>query len=376
MHEICFDRRCIMLGAASAALMWVCGEARSAEPGLAQIAASKGLLYGSLIRLSSQSARAGYLLTDAAYAQMVARQCSLYVSVNMFWKLVAPTAAKTDLSSVDRVASWAEAHGMGFRGTALVWHHQTPSWYDALPDRAAAVRALEERVRTTCGHFAGKVQSWDVVNEPILTQGGADGLRKNVFFEKIGPQYLDIAFHAAREADPKALLTLNENSIEYDSPNHLSRRRALLAVLDGFRQRDTPIDAIGIQSHLATEYSNRLDQKSLAGFLKEISDRGLKIMITEMDVADRGSPSDTGARDAEVAALYRRYLDVVLDNRAVIAVITWGLTDRESWITRGDQKAFHRADGLPPRPLPFDDEYRPKKAYGAIAAALESAPGR
>ena len=77
---------------------------------------------------------------------MVARQCSLYVSVNMFWKLVAPTAAKTDLSSVDRVASWAQAHGMGFRGTPLVWHHQTPSWYDALPDRAAAVRALEERL--------------------------------------------------------------------------------------------------------------------------------------------------------------------------------------------------------------------------------------
>jgi endo-1,4-beta-xylanase len=99
-------------------------------------------------------------------------------------------------------------------------------------------------------------------------------------------------------------------------------------------------------------------------------------MITELDVIDRASPSDTAARDEEVAAIYRRYLDIVLDNRAVIAVITWGLSDRESWITRGDQKAFHRADGLPPRPLPFDDEYRPKKAYGAIAAALEAAPSR
>jgi endo-1,4-beta-xylanase len=77
-----------------------------------------------------------------------------------------------------------------------------------------------------------------------------------------------------------------------------------------------------------------------------------------------------------VASLYKRYLDVVLDNRATIAVITWGLSDRESWITRGDEKGFRRADGLPPRPLPFDDQYRPKKAYEAIAEALRAAPAR
>jgi hypothetical protein len=35
----------------------------------------------------------------------------------------------------------------------------------------------------------------------------------------------------------------------------------------------------------------------------------------------------------EVARLCGRYLDVVLDNRAAIAVITWELTDRESWVT-------------------------------------------
>ena len=370
------SRRALLLAAASSALLSASGPASGEEPGLKQIAAAKGLLYGSLIRYSSPTAKAAYVTSDPAYARMTERACSLYVSIAMFWKIVAPTPDRTDLSRVDPVLAWAQAHGMGFRGTPLVWHSQTPSWYGDLPDRTAAVKAMQERVRVTCARFAGKVQSWDVVNEPILTKGGADGLRKNVFFKKIGPDYIDIAFNTAREADPKALLTLNDNSLEYGTATHQERRRALLALVDGLLKRRVPIDAIGIQSHLATQYADRLDEASLAAFLKEISDRGLKIMITEMDVIDRSAPSDVAARDAEVASLYKRYLDVVLANRSVIAVITWGLSDRESWITRGDQAAFRRMDGLPARPLPFDDSYRPKKAYDAIAEALRAAPER
>jgi endo-1,4-beta-xylanase len=370
------DRRRLLLGAASAALVSVCRTADGAQPGLREIAASKGLLYGSAIRYSSPIMKAGCVLSDPAYARMAARECGLYVSTNMFWKLVAPTPSLTDLSSVDPVIAWAKARGMAFRGTPLVWHYQTPGWYQALPDRASAIQSLRQRVHTTCARYAGRVQSWDVVNEAILTQGGSGGLRKNVFFEKIGPEYIDIAFSAAREADPKALLTLNENAIEYATPYNWQRRQALLALVDGLRRRNTPLDAIGIQSHLATGFSSHLEERDLAGFLKEISDRGLKIMVTELDVIDRDSPSDLPTRDVEVAALYKRYLDIVLDNPAVVAVITWGLSDRDSWITRGDLKQFRRSDGLSPRPLPFDDQYRPKKAYAAIAAALGAAPSR
>lgn len=150
----------------------------------------------------------------------------------------------------------------------------------------------------------------------------------------------------------------------------------MLDIVDGFRRRNTPIDVIGLQSHLATEYNWKLYDRGLADFLKEISDRGLKIMVTELDVVDRGSPSGIPARDAEVAALYRRYLDVVLDNRATIGVVTWGLTDKDSWITRGDRPEFRRDDGLPARPLPLDDRFRRKPAYDAIAEAFRSAPLR
>jgi endo-1,4-beta-xylanase len=365
------SRRNFLIGTASAGAFGTgYGESRAAAGlGLGAIAASKGLLFGSLMRLSSLEA-------GGTYAQMMTKECTLYVCADMQWRLVAPTPDRTNFLRVDRAKTWAGAHGMRFKGHSLVWHSQTPSWFETLPDRDAAVAALQAHVRIMCTHFAGAMHSWDVVNEAIQTKGGEHGLRRSVFLKKIGPEYLDIAFRTARDSDPHALLILNEFGLENADPESRDRRDAILSLVDDFKNRNIPIDAIGLQSHLGTSFSRKLDERSLAGFLKEISDRGLKIMVTELDVVDRGSPSDVTERDAQVAALYKRYLDVVLDNTAVIAVITWALSDRDSWITRGDQAFFRRPDGLPARPLPFDDQYAPKRAYDAIVDALKAAPGR
>jgi endo-1,4-beta-xylanase len=364
------NRRNLLLGAAAVGVFGTgCGTACADSPSLGAIAASKGVLFGSLMRLPS-------LTEGGAYARMMTEECKLYVCAEMHWRLVSPRPDVTDFSKVDQARAWARAHGMPFRGHSLLWHLQTPTWFGELSDRAAAVAALQGHIRTMCTHFAGTMQSWDVVNEALVPNGGENGLRRTVFLEKIGPEYLDIAFHAAREADGKALLVLNDAGMEYDFPGSRRHRRFLLDLVDGFKRRNTPIDAIGIQSHLATESSTHLSDVDLDGFLREISDRGLKILVTELDVIDRGSPSDIAKRDTEVAAMYKRYLEVVLENKAVVAVATWGLTDHDSWITRGDLPAFRRADGLPARPLPFDDHYVRKPAYFAIAEAFKAAPAR
>jgi endo-1,4-beta-xylanase len=93
-------------------------------------------------------------------------------------------------------------------------------------------------------------------------------------------------------------------------------------------------------------------------------------------VVDKGAPSAIPARDAAVADTYRRYLDVALASPAVTTVINWGLTDENSWISSGKSPVAARADGLEPRPLPFDVGGKPKPAYAAIAAALRTAPLR
>jgi len=218
------------------------------------------------------------------------------------------------------------------------------------------------------------MHSWDVVNEAIKpTQGRPDGLRNSVFIDKIGPEFLDLAFRAARRNDPVARLVYNDYNLELDVTEHDDRRRVLLRLLDGFAKRGTPIDAVGLQSHLSIDGMRHFDENLFAAFLRELAGRGLKILITELDVIDRDAPSDIARRDAAVAEIYRRYLDAALADRAVAAVITWGLTDRYGWIVAGDEPRTRRRDGLKPRPLPFDADCRPKPAYAAIAEALAHA---
>jgi len=236
---------------------------------------------------------------------------------------------------------------------------------------------LERHVTETCRHFAGRVQSWDVVNEAILIASPRpDKLRPHVFLEKIGPEYLDIAYHTTREADPKALLVYNEFDIEMEKPDQLEKRRVLFELIDGFKKRGVPLDAVGLQSHLFYEDMQHFDEKAFSRFLDELASRGLEIMITELDCVDNGAPSDIAARDAAVASVYRRYLDVALAHQAVRTVITWGVSDRMSWIVSVGDPRTKRVDGQRPRPLPFDSDMQPKPVYWAMIDALKSAPHR
>jgi endo-1,4-beta-xylanase len=363
---------------------------------LKQIAAAKGLLYGSLVKANCLAATPEeveaiglpadrfFLPSNASYTEMVARECNLVVDDggDIQWGIVAPTPDKTLFKRAEFAYHWAHSHGTKFGGHALVSHEAVPKWFMGLPDREAAVKALLDHVRLLCSHFAGNIQSWDVVNEVFRTeQGRPDGLDPGNFVDKIGPEYLDIAFSAAREADPNALLVHNEHNLDYDNPTQELNRKSFIKLLDGYKKRKTPIDAVGIQAHLRIAENGALNDRVLAEFLQEISGRGLKILITELDVVDRGAPGDIPKRDAEVAALYKRYLDVVLSNKATIAVINWGLCDLDSWIYCEDKNCYEnkytrRDDDLPPRPLLFDADYQPKPAYFAIAEAIKSAPSR
>jgi endo-1,4-beta-xylanase len=363
------SRRSLLLAAAAGAVWRTAGAAEEAAS-LRTIARSRGLLYGSYLDMWEMQAHPDY-------AALAARECSVMVSARMDWDHLQPSAAGHQFAEVDADYDWARAHSMKFRGHALVWGERTPPWFANLPDRAAAVAALENHVTATCRHFAGRMQSWDVVNEAILVGSGRpDNLRPQVFLDKIGPDYLDIAFRAARAADPEACLVYNEFGVEFSAPAQREKRRVLLDLIDGLKRRGAPLDAVGLQSHLSIAAMAHFDETDFAGFLGELAARGLQVMLTELDCIDRGAPSDIAARDAAVATAYRRYLDVALASPAVTTVINWGLSDRQSWIVSGDDPLARRGDGLPPRPLPFDTDLRPKPAYWAIAEALRRAPPR
>ena len=372
------SRRSVLLAAAAAV---ACARQttyiQAAEQGLRELAAAKGVDYGAMVTWKSWDGD-NALDRDDAFSQLVQRECGLIVSaMEMFWGLNSQTTGAFDFSGADDIAEWAQAHGKKLRGHNLLWHEQTPKWFRGISDAAYAEKMLVEHIQRVCGRFAGRMHSWDVVNEVLSSDTDRpDGLRKSKYLDLLGPGYLDTAFHAAREADPKALLVINEYNVEYNVDHNERKRQAMLALIDGFKQRNTPIDAVGIQSHLWMDRRDTFDQQVLADFLKEISDRGLQIMITELDVIDVGAPTDIAARDQAVAAYYKDYLDVALANPAVKTVVTWGLSDHDSWITHYNMDDFRRPDGKPPRPLPFDADLKAKPAYFAMADAFRTAPPR
>jgi endo-1,4-beta-xylanase len=198
-----------------------------------------------------------------------------------------------------------------------------------------------------------------------------------VFLEALGPGYLDLAYRLARKTDPKARLVVNEYDIELDTPEHETRRTALINLLQRMQKAGTPVDAVGVQAHLDAVGGPPFSAERLRRFLAEIAALGLTIEITELDVTDERAPADTARRDQLVADTYRRFLDAALDEPAVNLVVTWGLSDRHSWIVRRETNQIKwRGDGLPSRPLPFDTDLQPKPAFAAIAAAFAAAPTR
>jgi endo-1,4-beta-xylanase len=222
------------------------------------------------------------------------------------------------------------------------------------------------------GHYAGKIHSWDVVNEAIqVSDGRADGLRNTPWLEFLGEDYIELAFRAAAKADPQALLVYNDYGFDYDTDEDEAKRTAVLKLLAGLKSKGTPIHALGIQAHLSSS-ETRFNPEKLRDFLAKVARLGLKILITEMDVEDKNLPFDLVARDRVVAGIYEDYLSTVLANQAVVAVITWGISDRYTWLTEY-QPRFDRAAV---RPLPLDIDFKPKLAWQAIAQTLDRTPSR
>lgn len=340
---------------------------------LRKLAAEKGLLYGTTIS-------AEQINGDREFVDLVLQQAGLVVAENdMKWQVMNRGApSDDDYGPADTVAEFALENDLVLRGHNLLWYHRTPSWFFDLATRQERERAIVERVRALAGRYRGMVHSWDVVNEPIEPKDGrTDGLRTGVFLETIGPDYLDLVYRVARETDPTARLVVNEYDVELDTPEQEARRATLLNLLERMQRLGTPVDAVGIQAHLSCSGGPPFSASRLRRFLADVAGLGLTIQITELDVTDENAPADQAARDHLVADAYGRFLDAALDEPGVKMIVTWGLSDRHSWIVRREtHQSKWRSDGAPSRPLPFDADLEPKPACEAIAQALVHAPRR
>jgi endo-1,4-beta-xylanase len=290
--------------------------------------------------------------TDPSELALVAREYSSVTPENaMKWDTIHPARDRYDFAAADAIVAFAHAHHMTVRGHTLTWYRSIPAWLtDGHFDRAQLIAILRDHIHTVVGHFRGRVQQWDVVNEPLDPASG--NLRDDFWRRGIGPDYLALAFRFAHEADPNAQLFVNEFGT--DTVNRKST--ALLHEVTTLRSQGIPVAGVGFQMHRTLD---RVEARAaIEANLVRFADAGLRIWITELDVA---VPIPPGALDRQA----RIYGDVIAACLAVDhcdGVTTWGFTDRHSWIPAA-------RPGLGAA-LPFDEQLRPKPAHVAIVGAF------
>lgn len=297
----------------------------------------------------------GPLLNDPDYTRLLSREFNLLTpEVSMKWGDIHPEPERFDFTGADTLVEFAQQNGMAMRGHTLVWDYALPQWLVEGEFTRDELRALlREHIYTVAGRYRGQIYAWDVVNEPLDENGD---LRDTFWLRAIGPEYISLALHWAHEADPEALLFINEFGAEGKS----AKSEGLFALAEGLLGVGAPLHGIGLQMHVGVDWTP--PAADLAANLGRFHDLGLEVHITEMDVRLQGSGLDEREALARQADVYREALGVCLQAPNCRAFITWGVTDRYSWIPY--------FTGHPDAPLLFDEEGRPKPAYYAIFEAL------
>lgn len=291
-------------------------------------------------------------LVERPYQDTLKREFNLLTPGNdMKWGPIHPQRNQYNFSPADAIVDFAESNGMDVHGHTLVWHNQNPDWLtDGNFTSIEMIDILRDHIHTVVSRYAGRIAVWDVVNEVVTSSG----LRETLWMNRIGPEYIDMAFQFASEADPNAILIINDYSIEPVN----SKSTILYNLVRDLQGRGVPIHGVGFQMHLVQKWA--LDYQSFANNMRRFAELGLQIYITEMDV--RIQEPVTDADLTRQATIYGNVLARCLEESACMGFQTWGFTDKYSWIP-GHFEGYNDA-------LIFDRSYLPKPAYYSLREEL------
>jgi endo-1,4-beta-xylanase len=301
--------------------------------------------------------------TEAAYAATLAREYSQAQPENdMKFGPIHPGRTTYSFARADAIVKFARDHGMAARGHTLVWHQQNPTWLNGLSPSDLKT-ALEDHIRTVVGHYAGQVYAWDVVNEAF----NDDGTLRSTMWSNTpgiglaGTAYIEQAMRWANEADAQAKLFYND----YGAEGMNAKSNAIYQMAQDFVARGVPLHGVGLQMHLT---ASGFSQSSVEANIKRLTDLGLEVQITELDVRlpVDSTGAATAANLATQAQIYHDVAQVCLKYPKCTALQTWGFTDKHSWIP-----GTYQGQGAA---LPFDASYNPKPSYNAMSSVLTSAP--
>ena len=286
---------------------------------------------------------------------------------------LSPSEGVFNFAPADRVVDWALANNMTVRGHALVWHEATPAYF--LEGTRDQIRArLEAYVTAVMEHFAGRITSWDVVNEvtSVDIYDGDAGIgpdRDSAWFQAVGnADYIDWAFNAARAADPNAKLFLSD----YETENPF-KMNWTMEIVRRLLDRGVPIDGVGHQFHLQLNTSADAALTAIDTVANEFA--GLINHVTELDVNFYQDPGtcwetetnclpDLGAVAPDdllvtQAVLLRELFNGLVSRSTVESVNFWGVRDSDSWLNLAPTERTNY-------PLLFDRDGEYKPALRAI----------
>jgi endo-1,4-beta-xylanase len=313
----------------------------SPSPTLRGAAAKSGVLIGA-------GATNPTYLDDPQYAAILGQQFgSLSPENELKWSFNEPQQGVFDFTKLDRLVDYADAHRMVVKGHGLISGCCNPDWLLAIDDPAVLRAAMAHHFETLMRRYAGKMDRWDVVTEP-LSIGGGTGLNPNYFFQLLGPDYIADAFRIAHAADPAAKLFINESLVEYQTV----KRQELYDLVSGLVADGVPIDGVGLELHLL----NGAPQPGvIADMVQAYRALGLEVAITEMDAVLHADDADPLQAQADT---YSQVISEAL--RAGVRDISfWGFTDKYNFW------------GPTSGPLLFDERYEKKPAYWAVLNELQ-----
>lgn len=296
---------------------------------------------------------------------------------------IAPEEGKFFWDDADKFVQFGLDNNMKMTGHVLVWHSQTAPWmfknkHGELPNREEMIQRMRTHIHAVVGRYKGKIHGWDVINEAILDDGS---FRESPWYRAIGPEYFELAFKFAHEADPDAELYYNDYSM-----NKPGKRAAVMKLVQRLKAAGCRIDAVGMQSHNGLDYPDLSEyEESIKAFIAT----GVKVMITELDV--NVLPNPEGFSGAEISdnfelqakynpyakkmpkkveqAFNERYLSFFqlykkyADN--ISRVTLWGVADQNSWLNDWPIK------GRTNYPLLIDRKYKTKPVVKDIIKLFE-----
>ena len=365
---------------AVAALFCACHNTPAEEPSLNNTV-GKSFLIGIAINVDEQKG------TDPKVVEAIRKHFNQLMPENcMKQGELVPKQGEYHWEDADQYVKFAEENGLTPIGHCLVWHSQAAPWFftDANGkevSRDTLIQRMHDHIATVVGRYKGRIFGWDVINEAFEDDGS---YRQSPYFRIIGPEYFELAFQFAHEADPDAELYYNDYSMAKPA-----KREAVCRLVRQLKSKGLRIDGVGMQSHNGTDYPDLAEYETT---IDSLAATGVKVMMTELDLNMLPNPEAFGGADinqkfendpkwnpyvngldsAAEQLFEERYLaffKIYAKHRDQIGRVTlWGLSDATSWLNGWP------IQGRTNYPLLFDRDYKAKPVVEKIEQLFAPQP--